>query len=116
MPLTQAEVLAFFTEGCRVAIPQDTVNGGLMAEGIAVVQDLAEFNDDDFKFIQETLHKPVGIIVNPNDVIRRVPTHSYVFSTKSIKRLKIVAAAVRYYTTVGTEYTAVHIHFYNILF
>lgn len=94
--MTQAEIDVFFTERQQMAIPQATINGGLMTEGIATVEDLGDFEDKDFKAIQENLRKPGGTVPNPADATRRIPTPSYVHGAKSLKRLKIAAAAVRY--------------------
>ena len=98
-----------------MAVPQDTVNRGLMTEGIATVEDLGEFHDDDFKAILENMRKPAGTIVDPNNANRRIPTPSSVLGAKSLKRLKIAACAVRYYETVGRECTAENMHFINVL-
>lgn len=113
--MSQAEIDAFFTERQQMAIPQATVNGGLMAEGIATVDDLGEFEDRDFKAIQENLRKPGGTVPDPADASNRIPTPSYVLGAKSLKRLKIAAAAVRYYETIGRELTAANMHFQNVL-
>ena len=98
-----------------MAIPADTVNGGLMAEGITNVMDLEEFNDEDIKSVQENLRKPAGTIVDPDDENERIARPSYVLGAKSVKRLKIAASAVRYYITVGREITAENMHFQNVL-
>ena len=55
MPWTRDQIRNFFTEQRQMAIPVDTVNGGLMTEGITNVMDLEEFNDEDIKSVQENL-------------------------------------------------------------
>ena len=52
---------------------------------------------------------------DPADATNRIPTPSYILGAKSLKRLKIAAAAVRYYETVGRECTADNMHFQNVL-
>ena len=115
MPLNQAETQAFFTEPRQMAIPQDTVDRGIMTEGIANIEDLGKFYDKDFKAIIENLRKPAGSIVDPTDATRRIPTPSSVLGAKSFKRLKVAACAVRYYETVGRECTAANMHFSTVL-
>ena len=60
-----------------MAIPPETVNGGLMAEGISTVEDLEEFNDEDIKAVQENLRKPAGTVTDPNNRNQRVAAPSY---------------------------------------
>ena len=98
-----------------MAIPQATVNGGLMTEGIVSVEDLEEFQDEDIKAVQDNLRKPAGTIPDPNNPGQRVGAPSYVLGAKSAKRLKIAAAAVRYYHTIGRTPTAANMHFANVL-
>ena len=115
MPMSPEEINAFFTERLQMAIPQATVNGGLMTEGISTVEDLGEFEDKDFKAILDNLRRPGGTIPDPANANNRIPTPSYVIGAKSLKRLKIAAAAVRYYETVGRECTAENMHYQNVL-
>ena len=68
-----------------MVIPQTTINGGLMTEGIATVEDLGEFDDRDFRAIQENLHKPGGTVPDPADASNRIPTPSYVLGAKSLE-------------------------------
>ena len=114
MPLSQAQTRAFFTDARQMAMPLDTVNGGLMAEGIDDIEGLEEFNNDNFKSIQENLRKPAGTISDPANARKCIPTPS-VLGAKSIKRLRIAAEAVRYYETVGRDCTAGNMHYQNVL-
>ena len=59
---------SFFTEQHQMAIPPDTVNRGLMAEGITRAEDLEEFNDDDIKAVQENLRKLAGTVPDPTSI------------------------------------------------
>jgi len=115
MAWVQADIDAFFTERQQMAIPQATVNGGLMAEGIVTVDDLEEFQDEDIKAVQDNLRKPAGTVPDPNNPGQRIQSPSYVLGAKSAKRLKIAAAAVRYYQTIGRTPTAANMHFVNVL-
>ena len=86
-----------------------------MAEGIATVNDLEEFMDDDIKAVQENLRKPAGTVPDPNNPGQRMAAPSFVLGAKSIKRLKVAAAAVRYYQTIGRETNAQNMHFMDVL-
>lgn len=116
MPWTQVETAAFFTKQHQMTIPPDNVNGGLMAEGIAMVKDLEEFNDDELKAVQENLTKPAGTVPDTNNVNQRIPAPSSVLGAKSVKRLKVAAVvAVRYYQIVGRDIDAINMHYTNVL-
>ena len=115
MVWTQQEIEAFFTEQRQMAISRDTVNGGLMQEGIATVEDLEEFQDEDIKAVQENLRKPAGTIPDPNNPGQRIAAPSFVLGAKSVKRLKVAAAAVRYYQTIGRETSAQNMHYMDVL-
>ena len=86
-----------------------------MAEGIATVEDLEEFNDDDLKAVQDNLRKPAGTVPDSNNVSQRVPAPSYVLGAKSVKRWKVAAAAVHYYQTVGRDIDVTNMHYTNVL-
>ena len=92
MVWTQQDTEAFFTEQRQMAIPPDTVNGGLMQEGIATGDDLEEFQDDDIKAVHENLRKPAGTVPDPNNPGQRIGAPSFVLGAKSVKRLKVAAA------------------------
>ena len=81
-----------------MAIPAATIPG-LQAEGIVAVDDLEEFNDDDLSTLMSNLRRPAGTTTDQNGNV--VPNPSYVLGAKSLKRLKIAAAAVRYYACIG---------------
>ena len=66
------------------------------------------------------LRKPPGTIPNPNfeegsDEPKRISRPSYVLWAKSSKRLKIAAAAGRYYETIGRELTPANMHYESVL-
>ena len=116
MVWTNPQTTAFFTDANQMAIPAATLPG-LTNEGIDMVDDLEDFDDDDLKQVMSNLRRPGGTIPDPTDVagVRRIPTPAYVFGAKSYKRLKIAASAVRYYTAVGRETTSVNMHYENVL-
>ena len=102
-----------------MALPPTTLLG-LLDEGIQEPADLEEFYDEDLKQVANNLRKPSGTIPNPNFVEgnsepERIPRPLYVLGTKSSKRLKIAAAAVRYHETIGLELTPDNMNYENIL-
>ena len=72
MPLTVAQTNNFFTQDAQMALPQATRNQ-LIVEGIASVDDLAEFDKDSLQQLADNLRRPAG----------RVPDPSITFSTLS---------------------------------
>lgn len=97
-----------------MAVPAATLPG-LTAEGIDLVDDLEEFDDSDLKQVMSNLRKPAGTMADPANPGNQIPIPPYVFGAKSYKRLKIAAAAVRYYLCVGRETSSVNMHFVNVL-
>lgn len=119
MVFDAAQTASFFTDADQMALPQTTLLG-LLDEGIQEPSDLGEFHDEDLKQVANNLRKPSGTIPNPNYVAggtepARVPRPSYVLGAKSFKRLKVAAAAVRYYETIGRELTPTNMHYENVL-
>ena len=114
MVFTAAQTAAFFEQPDQMCIPRPTVNQ-LAVEGIVTVQDLEEFDDDSLDTLSANLRKPAGTMADPNDPTRVVPLHGFVFGAKSLKRLKVAAEAIRYYTTVGRELTPTNMNHSNVL-
>ena len=118
MVFTQAETNTFFTGATQLAIPVATL-AGLVLEGINEVEDLEEFEDDDFDTIMTNLRKPTGTMPDPNHQGRGaaplVPILPYVFGAKSLKRIKIASLAVRYYNATSRDIDATNMHYTNYL-
>ena len=87
MPFTGAQTTAFFTEDTQMALVARTVTQ-LATEGIVAVDDLGEFEDDDFKQLMTNLKHPPQIPdpANPAALIHDVP---YVIGAKSLRRMKV---------------------------
>ena len=86
----------------------------LATEGITTVDDLAKFEDADFKQVTYNLsHPPATLDPGPTPVL--VPTQPYVLGAKSLCHLKAAAKAVRYYTSIGRPTTPNNMHFVNTL-
>lgn len=60
MPFTNAQTTSFFEDADQLAISHRTV-AQLVTEGITAVDDLAEFNDDDFKQVAYNLSHPPAV-------------------------------------------------------
>ena len=70
-----------------MAVPAATL-AGLTNEGIDMMDDLEDFDDEDLKQVMSNLRHPGGTIPDPTDAtgVRRLPTPAYVFGAKSYKR------------------------------
>ena len=121
MVLTRDQNTAFFTEDEQMALDAATLPG-LALEGIALVEDLQDFTEDDFTQVATNLRRPAGTMVNPHAANpptlaapARIPQTPYVFGAKSMKRLKIAAIAVTYYGSIDREITPNSMHYQRTL-
>ena len=108
MPLTAAQVTAFFEGAAQMGIPNATVVQ-LQEEGIDNVDDLADFDKDTIEQIAANLRRPAGRIADPNPTAvpgATISTPPFVFGAKSQQRLNHAAKLIRYYVTVGRNVTA----------
>jgi hypothetical protein len=108
------QIEAFFTDATQMAVPLPTV-AGLAIEGIDNVDDLLDFDDEDLKTVMDNLRKPAGTIPDPENAGQVIPRPSYVFGAKCYKRLRIAAAAVRYYDSINRPTSSRNMHFTNVL-
>ena len=86
----------------------------LLTEGIATVDDLSEFNKDDFKQIVDNLKSPPATL-NAAEPPVLVPTAPFVLGAKSLHRLKVAAQAVKYYDATARPLSAGGMHYTNCL-
>jgi hypothetical protein len=108
MRLTVAQTTAFFEAPAQMGIPHATVIQ-LQDEGIATVDDLADFNKDTIEPIAANLRRPAGRVPDPNAaaaVGATIPTPPFVFGAKSQMRLINSTNLLRYYDSVGRNTTA----------
>lgn len=98
-----AQTAAFFTDADQMALVARTV-GQLALEGITTVDDLAEFEDGDFKQLVNNLKYPPQI-PDPANAANLIHDTPYVVGAKSLRRLKVAAAAVRYYQSIDRTTT-----------
>jgi len=105
MVLTGAQVTAFFEDPDQCGLENRTRVLSLDAEGISTIDDLAEWEDEDWDQWARNCKRPDKIEdpANPGQLIDTVP---YPLSVKSLKRLKIASKLVRYYESVSVGITA----------
>ena len=95
MVFTNAQTTAFFEDADQIGLSNRT-RVEMQNEGVLTVDDLDDFEDSDWDKIVENLRRPPRLPdpVNPGQVIAQNP---FVMGARSTKRLKIAAAAVRFY-------------------
>ena len=113
MVFTNAQTVAFFTDNDQMSLDLATRNQ-LVIEGIASLEDLVEFEEDEFRQFVKNLRNPPEIHDqnNPGQLIRVAP---FVLNAKSLKRLKVAADAARYYNAIGRELTPGNMNWTNVL-
>ena len=116
MPLTAAQMTAFFTEAAQMGIPANTY-AQMQFEGITSVDDLEDFDDDALRQLAENLCRPGGQVqVDPlNPAAGMMNTPAFIFGAKSQSRLKVACQLVRYYVTINRPITAANIRWVRVL-
>ena len=89
MVWTNAQTTAFFEAAVQMAIPAAT-RAQLQTEGINLISDLSEFDDEQLQQVSDNLHRPPGCVpVDPADPGRAMTaTPPFVFGAKSFNQLK----------------------------
>ena len=105
MVLTAAQIIAFFEEPLQCGLENRTRIDSLDAEGISSIDDLAEWEDDDWDQWSKNCKRP-DKSPDPNNPGQLIDTVPYSLSVKSLKRLKIASKLVRYYQSVSIGITA----------
>ena len=105
MGFTDATSINFFESGTGMAIPTKT-RLQLAVEGITLVEDLAEFEEETLREVAANLRKPSGRIQDPNDASSMITTPTYQLGAKSLMKLIVAADAVRYYNTISRDITS----------
>ena len=114
MVLTAAQTTAFFQDNAQMGIPAPTV-AQMAIEGIAAVEDLADFDKESMQQLADNLRRPGGRVVDPNDATATIPTPSFVFGARSQKRLLVACDLVRYYEATGRELTVANIRWTHVM-
>ena len=105
MVLTGAQITAFFEHADQIGLTNRTRVSYLLAERIDTIDDLGEWDDDDWDQWASNCKHP-DKTQDPNDATLLLATVSYSLSVKSLKRLKLASKLVRYYESVSIEITA----------
>ena len=113
MPWTNAQINAFFTDNAQMGIPAQTVNA-MATEGLATVDDLAEFGKDEFKTMVETFRNP-PLIPDPANAQNLIRQNPFQLGARSLKRLKVAAQAVRYYQATSRTTSAANMQWTTVL-
>ena len=103
MVLTAAQTIAFFEENAQMGIPHNTVIQ-LQNEGIAMVDDLADFNKHSLSQLVDNLRNPGGQVPDPNPNAApgtTIPMPAFTFRAKSQERIVVACNLVQYYDMVG---------------
>ena len=87
MPWTANQISSFFENNDQMGIPNRTLTA-MRNEGITTIDDLAEFEDDDFKTMVESFRHP-PLIPDPNNAAQQVRQHPFQLGARSLKRLKV---------------------------
>jgi hypothetical protein len=90
--LCDADVEAFFKDKDNMNCSNNDAVAGLAGEGIAISEDLVDFEDDDINNMARNLSK-----ATPNPVQ---------LSAICVKRLKVASESSRYYKSVGRDLSA----------
>ena len=114
MVLTAAQMTAFFEDAMQMGIPHVTVLQ-LQLEGIASVDDLADFDKDSLQQLADNLRHPGGCVPDPNNAGVTIPTPSFVFGAKSQKWLLVACNLVCYYNTVGRPLMAANMQWDTVM-
>jgi hypothetical protein len=116
MVLTAAQTAAFFQEEAQMGIPNPTVVQ-MQTEGIANVQDLADFDKESLQQLADNLRRPGGRVPDPNPNAApgtTIPTPAFVFGAKSQKRLLVATDLIKYFTATGRGYTAANLQWTHV--
>jgi hypothetical protein len=106
MPLTAAQVNAFFEDVAQMRIPNATTIQ-LQEEGVLNVDNLVDFDKDTVEHIAANLQRPAGRAADPNPAAAAgamIPTPPFVFGAKSQHRL--IHAAKLVWCSVTTSLAA----------
>ena len=115
--MTAAQRNALFEEAAQLGISNVTVVQ-LQAEGIAGIENLADFDKETTEQIATNLQYPAGRVADPNAGAAAgatIPTPPFVFGAKSQQRLIHATKLIRYYDTVGHAATAANLQWTRVM-
>ena len=78
----------------------------IQEEGLTTIDDLIDFDDDEIKISCQSVRKPGGAIVNPNNENRMIPDPGFKIPSVCEKRLKLAANGATLFTKINRPITA----------
>lgn len=105
---TPQENYDFFCVDTQIGLKAATY-GQLSEEHITVASDLKGFTDKMIDEVAVSLRNP-PMIPDPNNAQNLIRQSPFQISARSIHRLKVAAAAVRYYESIGRSLTPTNMH------
>ena len=108
MVITAAQNQAFFIDGDQMALNQQTFQR-LVHEGIQVINDLVDFDEDSLKQVAENLRRPAGRMADPTPgavVGATIPIPPFAFGAKSHTRMVAATELLKFYRTIGRNLDA----------
>ena len=101
MVLTAAQTRTFFENDQQISLSRRTKDD-LISEGISSVEDLGEWDDNDWDAFAASCRKPEQIEdpANARNLINQAP---FALPVKSLKRLKIASKLIRHYEAILME-------------
>ena len=105
MAITVNQITSFFEDADQMGLEARTRTSSLNVEGITTIDDLGEWDDDDWDQWASNCKRP-GSTRDPNNAALLIATVPYTLSVKSLKRLKLASKLVRYYESVSIVLTA----------
>jgi len=77
----------------------------IQSEGLNVIDDLVDFDDDEIKILCQSVRKPGGTVQDPNDPTRTIPDPGFKVPAICEKRLKLAANGARIYRMINRPIT-----------
>ena len=121
MVLTNAQNAAFFHADDQMALPLATI-AQLAFEGINVVGDLTEFDEEGLKQVADNLRRPAGRMPDPTigqagGVVAgaTIPIPPFVFGAKSQARLLAATDLLKFYVMIGRPVTVIGIRWNSVI-
>ena len=108
MVLTADQQFSFFEDADQMSLKHRTRVYSLDVEGIENVDDLADWDDEDWDQWASNCKKP-DRIQDPNNAANLIAQVPFPLSIKSLKRLKIASKLIRYYKLVSVPLTVIKI-------
>ena len=94
MVFTAAQQVSYLEDADQMGLSNRTRNISLIIEGIAAVDDLADWDDDNWDQWNFNCRKP-DWVQDPNNAVNLTTKVTFKVSVKSLKRLKIASKLIR---------------------